>query len=101
MEEEEIFSGQLKGQADNNEVANMPDAVVVDFDAENTDDGEKAQDLARSIKIEFEPNDVVFWFSQLEGEMTMATVNSQWLKKPSYSETYPLNKKKMSKLYYL
>ena len=42
----------------------MPDAV--DYDAENGADGDKAQDLARSIKIDFEPNDVVFWFSQLE-----------------------------------
>ena len=45
----------------------MPD--VVDFDAENGADGEKAQDHTRHVKIEFDQNDVRFWFSQLEAEM--------------------------------
>ena len=31
--------------------------------------------------MEFEPADVIFWFSQLEAEMLMASVGSQWLKK--------------------
>ena len=51
------------------------------FDIENGQDGDKAADTARSIKLEFEPNDIRFWFAQLEDEMTMATVKSQWLKK--------------------
>ena len=69
----------------------MPD--VVDFDQEEKADGEKAQDLARSIKIDFEPNDVRFWFAQLEAEMTMASVNSQWLKKTILQRNLP-NKQK-------
>ena len=69
--------------------------MAVDYDAENKDDGDKAQELARSIKLEFEPNDIVFWFSQLEGEMLMASVNSQWLKKQYYSAIYQINRKKM------
>ena len=73
-------------------VANMPDAVL-DFDREDKVDGDKAQDLARSIKIEFEPNDVRFWFAQLEAEMTMASVNSQWLKKTVLQRNLP-NKQK-------
>ena len=43
--------------------ANMPD---VDFDVENGIDGDKAQDHARAIKVDFDPSDVRFWFSQLE-----------------------------------
>ena len=40
--------------------------VVIDYDAENKEDGEKSQDQARQIKIEFSPNDIKFWFAQLE-----------------------------------
>ena len=37
-----------------------PTATMVDFDAENGTDGEKAQDQARAIKVEFEPSDIKF-----------------------------------------
>ena len=79
---------------DNNLQAPEDIMAEEDFDVENKEDGEKAQDLARSIKIDFELNDVIFWFSQLEGEMTMATVNSQWLKKTCYSAICPQNKRR-------
>ena len=72
---------------------NMPDPDPVDFDAENGDDGAKAQEHARSVKVEFEAADIRFWFSQLEAEMTMATVNSQWLKKTILQRNLP-NKQK-------
>ena len=36
---------------------NMPD---IDIAVENGQDGEKAQDLARSIKVEFDPQDIKF-----------------------------------------
>ena len=72
----------------------MPDDNPVDFDLENKDDGEKAQENARHIKMEFEPTDVRFWFSQLEAEMLLASVNTQWLKKLFYKETCQINKKK-------
>ena len=39
------------------------DLNMVNFDAENGTDGEKAQDQARAIKVEFEPTDIKFWFS--------------------------------------
>ena len=69
---------QAQEEAEAREAANMPE---VEFDVENAADGEKAQDYARSIKVEYAPNDIKFWFSQLEGEMVMATVKSQWLKR--------------------
>ena len=56
---------------------NMVD--VVDFEVENGQDGDKAQDHARQIKVEFEANDIKFWFSQLENEMVMASIKSQWI----------------------
>ena len=67
--------------------------IMVDFDNENGVDGDKAQEHTRSIKIEFEPSDIKFWFSQLEGEMTMASVKSQWLKRTVLQRNLP-NKQK-------
>ena len=64
-------------------------ANMVNYDTEDKADGEKAQDLARSIKVEFDPNNIKFWFAQLEDEMEMATINRQWLKRPSFKETFP------------
>ena len=55
--------------------------MVVNFDVEDKEDGEKSADQARSIKIEFDATDIRFWFAQLEDEMEMASVGRQWLKK--------------------
>ena len=65
-------------------------ASMVNYDTEDKADGEKAQDLARSIKVEFDPNNIKFWFAQLEDEMEMATINRQWLKKSVLQRNLPL-----------
>ena len=75
---------------------NMPD---IDIAVENGQDGEKAQDLARSIKVEFDPQDIKFWFSQLEAEFTMAAVKSQWLKKTVMQRNLPLKQREDVKSY--
>ena len=106
-EPEVIVQGHIKGAPESdksNKEGNMPNnnaaAAAVDFDIEDADDGEKAQDLARSIKLEFEPNNIRFWFSQLEAEMLMATVKSQWLKKTILQRNLP-NKQKEDVMDYL
>ena len=100
--EEQVLEFKLKAPPDS-EVAEVPsgiimpdndDAVIqVDFDAENKEDGDKAQEQARHIKMEFEVNDIKFWFSQLENEMLMTSINSQWLKKSVLQRNLP-NKQK-------
>ena len=60
---------------------------------EEKEDGAKAQEYARSIKVEFNPADINFWFSQLEDEMLMASVGSQWLKKTILQRNLPLKQK--------
>ena len=72
---------------------------AVDFDAEDKNDGDKAQDQARQIKIEFSPNDVKFWFAQLEDEMLMASIGSQWLKKSVLQRNLPIKQKEDVKGY--
>ena len=79
------------------EEINMPD--IVDFDAENGVDGEKAQDHARHVKIEFDQNDVRFWFSQLEAEMEMGDIRSQWLKKTVLQRNLPTKQREDVKAY--
>ena len=111
--EAEVLEGQvvappenLKVGADNaggdNEDENGGEddnANMVDFDQQNTDDGDKANELARSIRVEFNPVDVRFWFSELEAEMLTANINKQWLKKRSFKGTCLLNKRRTSKHY--
>ena len=67
--------------------------AAVDFDSEEKADGEKASEQARHIKVEFDENDIRFWFSQLETEMVMSSVGSQWLKKLILQRNLP-NKQK-------
>ena len=73
--------------------------VVVDLDVEDGADGEKAQADARHIKIDFDQNDILFWFSQIEAEMMMAEVKSQWLKKTVLQRNLPNKQKEDVKAY--
>ena len=75
------------------EAAAAAAANMVDFDQQNTEDGEKANELARSIKVEFNPTDVRFWFSELEAEMLTANINKQWLKKTVLQRNLPTKQK--------
>ena len=69
------------------------DDVPVDYDTEEKADGAKAQELARTVKVEFDPADIRFWFSQLEDEMLMATIGTQWLKKTVLQRNLPVKQK--------
>ena len=66
---------------------------MVDFHQQNTEDGDKANELARSIKVEFNPINVRFWFSELEAEMLTANINKQWLKKTVLQRHLPAKQK--------
>ena len=63
----------------------MPDEVdqpdEVDFEDENGVDGAKAIEFSRSLKLEYAPDEVLFWFTQLENEMYTCEIKSQWLKR--------------------
>ena len=121
-EDEEVVEGQVLQFPEGSKVDSMPEtaqeraererreaeaaaaaaqanANPVDFDVENKVDGDKAQDQARQIKIEFSPNDIKFWFAQLEDEMLMASIGSQWLKKSVLQRNLPLKQKEDVKGY--
>ena len=79
--------------------AAMPDPpAVVEFDQADEQDGAKASELGRQIKVDFSATDINFWFAELEAEMTMATIKSQWLKKTVLQRNLPLKQKEDVKL---
>ena len=97
--EEDTLEGEIVEEPENLKVgADNSEADMAEFDVEDDTDGEKAQDLARSIKVEWS-NDVKFWFSQLEGEMLMASVKSQWLKRTILQRNLPTKQKEDVKSY--
>ena len=73
--------------------------IMVNYDAEDKNDGDRAQEAARHIKVEFNGNDIRFWFSELEGEMMVAGVNRQWLKKTILQRNLPTKVKEDVKAY--
>ena len=82
-EGEEVIEGLVLEQA-----GNMPDnqgppdaPVVVDFEDENGQDGDKALEYSRTLVMEYNPDEVEFWFTQLENEMYTCTIKSQWMKR--------------------
>ena len=83
--EEEVIEGHVAGGPEGQKVKdnNMPDDANedVDIDVENGEDGAKAIDHSRTLKIEYNPTEVEFWFVQLENEMYTCEVKSQWLKR--------------------
>ena len=75
------------------------DDDMANYDVEDKADSEKAADLARSIRVEFDPNDIRFWFAQLEDEMEVATIGRQWLKKTVLQRNLPVKQKEDVKGY--
>ena len=91
--DEEVTEGHVVGGPEDGAVKadNMPNNI--NFDTEDGVDGDKAQEHARSVKVEFAPNNIKFWFTELEAEMTMASVKSQWLKKTVLQRNLPTKQK--------
>ena len=71
-DEVEVVEGlvvQEAEQADCADPDNMPNQAV-NFEDEAGEDGAKAIDYTRTLKIEYDPQNVKFWFIQLETEMS-------------------------------
>ena len=84
QQEVDVVEGHVVGLAEgctvgDDNLAEMPD--IVNFEDEAGEDGAKAFEHTRSLLIEYNPNDVRFWFTQLENEMITCDVKSQWLKR--------------------
>ena len=62
---------------------------IMDFDSENGVDGEKAMDKMGSVKCEFSKDDIEFWFSELETQLEVIEVKSQWSKRIALQRFLP------------
>ena len=63
--------------------------TIMDFDSENGVDGEKAMDKMGSVKCEFSKDDIEFWFSELETQLEVIEVKSQWSKRIALQRFLP------------
>ena len=81
LEEEVVDEGLIVGQPEETLKAdNMPDEVI-DFEDENGNDGDKALEYSRTLRLEYDPAEVEFWFMQMENEMMQCGIKSQWMKR--------------------
>ena len=53
---------------------------MVNYDQENANDGEKAQKMLHTIKLECDTEKIEMWFQILENKMAFLEINSQWKK---------------------
>ena len=70
---------------DDEAVANM-----ADFDVENGTDGEKAIAQLNTVQCPFDRGDIEYWFSELEMQLSLIEVKSQWLKRLALQRFLPV-----------
>ena len=69
------------------------EASIMDFDAENGADGANAMDKMSSVKCEFTREDIEFWFTELETQLEVIEVKSQWSKRIALQRFLPADVK--------
>ena len=69
------------------------DKMAEDFDTENGADGDKALDKMGSVKCEFSKDDIEFWFTELETQLEVIDVKSQWTKRIALQRFLPADVK--------
>ena len=72
---------------------NPTEAGIMDFDAENGIDGANAMDKMASVKCEFTRDDIEFWFTELETQLEVIDVKSQWSKRIALQRFLPADVK--------
>ena len=90
----EIFSGEVSTEEVTEDILNdsAEERVTMAeaFDVENGTDGDKALDKLGTIKCPFEKTDVEFWFCELESQMEIIGVKSQWVKRIALQQFLPV-----------
>ena len=75
-----IFEGAVDEEV-SEDILDEIDDDVADFDVENGTDGDKALDKLGSVRCPFNKNDIEFWFTQVESQLEVIGVKSQWVKR--------------------
>ena len=63
--------------------------IMTDFDAENGVDGKNALGELKGVQCPFTKDDIEFWFGQLEGQLEVIEIKSQWLKRIAVQRFLP------------
>ena len=91
--EEETLEGEIVEEtisevcAANNDLEE--DIIMASFDVANGTDGDKAISQIQSIQVPFTREDIDFWFCELETQLTIIDVRSQWLKRIALQRVLP------------
>lgn len=62
---------------------------MADFDTENGVDGKSALSDLKAVICPFMKDDIEFWFGQLEGQLEVIEIKSQWLKRIAIQRFLP------------
>ena len=65
-------------------------SMAVNFDIENSVDGDKAIDKLNTVVCPFDKDDIEYWFSELEMQLALIDVKSQWLKRLAVQRFLPV-----------
>ena len=76
-----VNNGEVPPTNDDNEENEEEFQEVIDFDKFDGTDQKDAQSKVSGLKIPWDPEDIKFWFSQLENHLENAGVHSQWTKR--------------------
>ena len=63
------------------EEVDQPAIMAEEFDVQNDTDGDKALSQLQSAQCPFSKSDIDFWFCQLESQLELIEVKSQWMKR--------------------
>ena len=84
----ELFSGGGSENLSEEEVQHLLD-IMEDFETENGTDGQKALEKMGSVKCDFSKEDIEFWFTELESQLEVIEVKSQWTKRIALQRFLP------------
>ena len=63
--------------------------VNIDFDMVNEADTELALGKLTSVKVTWDPEDLEYWFGELEQQMELIQIRAQWTKRVILSNNLP------------
>ena len=87
----EIFKGEGDSIAESEIESLLAEDIMADFDREDGTDGKEAMKNLATVSVAFDKEDLYFWFTQLEGQLEMIEVKSQWMKRLAMQKFLPLD----------
>ena len=75
-----VHQGGSSQSFDLEEEVTTDSSNMVNYDQENATDGENAQKMLHTIKLDCDPEKIEMWFQILENKMAFVEIKSQWTK---------------------